>query len=101
MKTFGYMQDNQGPRDISFGRLNVFADEDVPQSMIENISNVIELEGAPKKFSEYTEEEVKDFSRLFGNSEGIMTHMNVYAFCLLVEICTTLSWNKKNFSKNF
>ena len=66
MRLFKYKEDNSEPRDIAFGRLNCYADDDVPQSMIENISSVIELDAVPKKLNEYSEEEIDAFSRTHG-----------------------------------
>jgi len=49
-----------------FNRLHVFADEDIPEEIRENISNVIE---APrrlyKRLEDYTEEEVAEFPQLW------------------------------------
>lgn len=58
------MENNSEPRDISFGRLNCYCDDDVPQEIIENISNVVELDAIPKKLCDYSEAEIESFSRL-------------------------------------
>jgi len=57
------------PKDISFGRLNVFPDEDVPEEIIGNISNIMKLDPVPKKLSEYSDEEIESFPKIFQESE--------------------------------
>ena len=64
MRLFKYMENNSEPRDIAFGRLDCYMDDDVPQEIIENISNVIELDAIPKKLCDYSEAEIESFSRL-------------------------------------
>jgi hypothetical protein len=49
MRVFKYMENLNEVRDVAFGRLNCYADDDVPVKMIENISNVVELDAVPKK----------------------------------------------------
>ena len=63
MRVFKYMENLNEVRDVAFGRLNCYADDDVPVKVIENISNVVELDAVPKKLSDYTHEEVESFSR--------------------------------------
>ena len=61
------------------GRLNTFADDDVPQEMIENISNVIELP-VTKKLSDYTEAEIENFPPIAQeNSEARLYDADVKA----------------------
>ena len=48
---------------MAMGRLNTFADDDVPQEMIENISNVIELP-VTKKLSDYSKDEIQNFPQI-------------------------------------
>ena len=58
--------ENQGfdkTHDMAMGRLNTFADDDVPQEMIENISNVIELP-VTKKLSDYSKDEIENFPQI-------------------------------------
>merc|ERR1712137_789444 len=65
--------------DIAMGRLNTFADDDVPQEMIENISNVIELPVA-KKLSDYSEDEIENFPQIANeNSEARLYDADVKA----------------------
>ena len=65
--------------DIAMGRLNTFADDDVPQEMIENISNVIELP-VTKKLSDYTEAEIENFPQIAQeNSEARLYDADVKA----------------------
>ena len=63
MRVFKYMENNSEMRDVAFGRLDCYADADVPQKIIENISNVVELNAVPKKLSDYSEAEIESFSR--------------------------------------
>ena len=53
---------------MAMGRLNTFADDDVPLDMIENISNVIELP-VTKKLSDYTKDEIENFPQIAEESE--------------------------------
>jgi len=70
MRVFKYMENNDEVRDVAFGRLNCFADDDVPAKMIENISNVVQLDAVPKKLSDYSQQEVESFSRHFPELAG-------------------------------
>ena len=56
------------PKDIAFGRLNVFADDDVPDEIVGNISNVIDPGAVPKRLSEYSQEEIDSFPKIFEES---------------------------------
>ena len=47
MRVFKYMENNSEVCDVAFGRLDCYADADVPQEVIENISNVVELDDVP------------------------------------------------------
>lgn len=47
-------------------RLHLFSDEDLPEDLLKNISNCIRQPMlAPKRLDEYTEEERKNFPKLF------------------------------------
>jgi len=65
MRVFEHGNDNGGPRDMAFGRLKVFQDDDVPLELMENISNVIDLGGVTKRLDEYTDEELSSFKSQF------------------------------------
>jgi len=59
-------------RDASFGRCFTFADRNVPQDILENISEIPDLPPVSKKLSEYSEAERNAFPRLLEES-GDMT----------------------------
>ena len=64
---------------MAMGRLNTFADDDVPQEMIQNISNVIELP-VIKKLSDYSKDEIENFPQIAEeNSEARLYDADVQA----------------------
>ncbi|KAK7071458.1 54S ribosomal protein L13 [Halocaridina rubra] len=47
-------------------RLHIFADDEVPNSILENLSGQIrQLRAVPKRLDHYTDEEIKSFPRIF------------------------------------
>ena len=91
MRVFKYMENNNEMRDVAFGRLDCQADDDVPQKVIENISNVVELDAVPKKLSDYSEAEIESFSRfvLYSDIKKIR----------LIFIVTFLNWPDKEITQ--
>nr|ACO10638.1 39S ribosomal protein L13, mitochondrial [Caligus rogercresseyi] len=58
-------------------RLHVFPDEEVPEELLSNASNMIpRIKDVPKKLSEYSEEEIKAFPRLWGFQETYVPNMD-------------------------
>lgn len=56
-----------------FARLHVFPDENVPDSIMENVSAIIpQPRRVPKTIDDYTEEEIKAFPRLFDWSSDFL-----------------------------
>ena len=56
-------------RDAWLTRLHCFKDEDIPDSILKNVNFVLPRKKAPRKLSEYTQEEIDNFPVIWAKDD--------------------------------